>query len=69
MEVGISVLLITVLVAGGFLIAVDAWLAIRGGYDATMTAQVRRASRNSPVIPLLVGLVIGLLLGHLFWGG
>jgi hypothetical protein len=57
-----------VLLAGAvFLILYDVYLAWTGGYEATISCQTLRASRQYPVIPLLVGFVVGLLFGHLFW--
>lgn len=41
----------------------DIWLGRRYGYAATVSAVIQDWARQWPVLPLL----IGLLLGHLFW--
>jgi hypothetical protein len=67
MRTGLLVTLLPLLLGGVFLIVLDVWLFGRGGYQATISYEVLQASRTHPVIPLLVGLVTGLLFGHLFW--
>jgi hypothetical protein len=49
------------------LIVYDVFLAITAGPGATISWQTLQASRQHPIIPLLVGFVVGLLFGHLFW--
>ena len=34
----------------------------------TISATLAKAARLYPVMPLILGLVIGMLLGHVFWG-
>lgn len=52
------------LVIAAFLVAVwDTFAAGEGGYPATITAVIRQASGDNPIIPL----VAGILMGHLFW--
>lgn len=40
---------------------------IRGGNEATLSKVILDTSRDWPIIPLLVGLIFGLLSGHFFW--
>jgi hypothetical protein len=61
------VTLITLLTAVLGLVAYDVYLAVRWGYEATISYQLLQASRAEPIIPLALGLVLGILLGHLFW--
>ncbi len=61
------VTLVTVLAALLGLVGYDIYLALRGGYPATISYQILQVSRAEPIIPLLVGLILGILLGHLFW--
>lgn len=56
-------ILITVCLAVG---AWDVWLLRRDGVPGTISALTLAAARDYPAIPLVVGLAIGLLLGHLF---
>lgn len=39
----------------------------RGGNEATLSKVILDTSRDWPIIPLLVGLIFGLLSGHFFW--
>ena len=61
------VTLITLLTAVLGLVAYDVYLAVRWGSEATISYQLLQASRAEPIIPLALGLVLGILLGHLFW--
>jgi hypothetical protein len=45
----------------------DIHLATTWGYHATISFQVLQAAREEPIIPLVVGLTLGILLGHIFW--
>lgn len=42
---------------------VDLWLLVKRGYKHTVSAVMLRLSQRFPIIPLLIGIVIG----HLFW--
>lgn len=59
--------LCVLLVAALVLIVYDIWLLGSGGSAATISWQTYLAAAKEPIIPLLLGLVIGLLLGHIFW--
>ena len=61
------VFLIIILVAAAVAIVYDVWLGRRGGGDATISWHVWTAAKRWPVIPLLTGLAVGVLFGHLFW--
>jgi hypothetical protein len=61
------VTLVSVLSLGVWLIAYDCFLYVRHGVQGTISPQVYQAAVREPVMPLLVGLVLGLVLGHLFW--
>ena len=54
------VFLVATLLAVG---AYDWWLYLTEGPSATISAEVLSTSRKWPVVPLLVGI----LMGHLFW--
>jgi hypothetical protein len=45
------------------LISWDIYAEIRWGYTGTISYDVLTASKNHPLIPLAIGIVIG----HLFW--
>jgi hypothetical protein len=59
--------LIVLLLALVGLVVFDIYLAVSGGYSATISYQTLQAARDEPIIPLVVGLVLGILLGHIFW--
>jgi hypothetical protein len=59
--------LVVLLLGAVALIVYDIYLVASGGPQATISWQTLRASREHPVIPLLVGFTVGLLFGHLFW--
>lgn len=45
------------------LIGLDIFAAVRWGYQGTISYDVLTASKSHPIIALIVGIVIG----HLFW--
>jgi hypothetical protein len=59
--------LVVLLVGAVALIVYDIYLVATGGPEATISWQTLQASRQHPIIPLLVGFIVGLLFGHLFW--
>ena len=61
------VTLIVLLVAFLGLVIFDIYLAASAGYCATISYQTLAAAKQEPIIPLIVGLVLGMLLGHIFW--
>jgi hypothetical protein len=63
----VHVILFTLLLGAAWLIVWDIYLFHTGGHEATISWQVLTVSRKHPVVPLLVGFVVGLLGGHLFW--
>jgi hypothetical protein len=46
----------------------DVLLYLRGGVQATISRHVIGLSYRYPLLPLCVGLAVGILGGHLFWG-
>jgi hypothetical protein len=61
------VTLIVVLLAFFGLVVFDVYLAVKLGYEATISYQTLQFAREEPILPLVLGLVLGLLLGHIFW--
>jgi hypothetical protein len=61
------VTLLVILIGFTGLIVYDVYLAAQGGYENTISYLCLQAARREPLLPLVVGLVLGLLLGHLFW--
>jgi hypothetical protein len=61
------VTLLTVLAAGVWLICYDVFLVWHYGVEQTISWQTYQAARSEPIIPLLLGLAVGILFGHLFW--
>jgi hypothetical protein len=59
-------LLATILTGIIFLMMVSETLAIEGGHDP-ITNRVRAAVRAYPRISYVIAVVVGLILGHLFW--
>ena len=59
--------LLVILIGFTGLIIYDVYLAAQGGYENTISYRCLQAARREPLLPLVVGLVLGLLLGHLFW--
>ena len=51
----------------GVIIALDIYLYAKGGTKATLSAKLAKKAYELPLLPLMVGLIVGLLLGHLFW--
>jgi hypothetical protein len=49
------------------LVGYDVYLHATGGYRATISHLLLEASRRQPLIPLFIGLALGILLGHLYW--
>ena len=59
---------LAVLLAGGiFLIAYDVWLVANFGVEQTISWRTYTAAKSEPIIPLILGLIVGILFGHLFW--
>ncbi len=56
-----------------FIVTCVAWLGLEGYYAArhepVITDRVRAAYRRHPEIGWMLVGVVGLLIGHLFWGG
>ncbi len=67
MRAALLVPLFTLLTSAVVLIVWDVWLYSRGGAGATISWQTYLAARTEPIIPLAIGLVLGILFGHLFW--
>jgi hypothetical protein len=63
----LAVTLLVVLGCAGVLAAYDVYLNAQGGLANTISHRALQAARQYPVIPLVLGLAVGLLLGHLFW--
>ncbi len=61
------VTLLVILIGFTGLIVYDVYLAAQGGYENTISYRCLQVARREPLLPLVVGLVLGLLLGHLFW--
>jgi hypothetical protein len=61
------VTLLVILAAAALLGVYDVWLFARGGVASTISHQVLAHAREAPILPLAVGLILGILLGHLFW--
>jgi len=57
----------SLLVFALWIIGLDLWLLYHGGWQATISWNLYQLSRQEPLIPCLLGLVIGAVLGHLFW--
>ena len=54
-------------VAVFLILTYDLYRAIKYGFSATLSYWVMVNSTKYPAIPALLGFVIGLLFGHLFW--
>lgn len=54
---------ITALLLGGY----ETWAIATGQQGQTLSEAVWSASAEYPYLPALVGLVVGVLLGHFFW--
>lgn len=49
------------------LLTYDLIVYFKGGNEATLSKVILDTSKDWPIIPLLIGLLFGLLSGHLFW--
>ena len=49
------------------LVLMDFWLLTTGGTEHTFSAVLLAAAQRRPIVAAVVGLVMGVLLGHLFW--
>jgi hypothetical protein len=62
-----ALFLVAFIVVGVTILTVyDIWALTTHGYEATMSYVILDASLNYPIIPFVVGLIIGILAGHLF---
>ncbi len=61
------VTLLVILTAAALLGVYDVWLFARGGVENTISHQVLTHAQHTPILPLAIGLILGILLGHLFW--
>lgn len=59
--------LLTIVTAAVVIVAYDVWLYLQGGAAATISWQLYLACKEDPIIPWLIGLIMGLIIGHLFW--
>lgn len=59
----ILLLLITILVWGG----IDIYVGQVYGKENMFSPVLHQIAREQPIIPCLIGLGVGLVLGHLFW--
>jgi len=57
----------TFLIAMVVIIGVDIYLAFTKGFPATLSWWMYTASIKYPIIPAMIGFLVGLLFGHLFW--
>lgn len=58
---------ITFLIAVIIIIGTDIYLAIKGGFQATLSYWMMLNSIKYPIMPAMLGFGIGLLFGHFFW--
>jgi hypothetical protein len=63
----VIIALLSVLITTLWLVCYDTFLVLRYGAEQSISWQTYEAARNQPIIPLLVGLISGILFGHLFW--
>jgi hypothetical protein len=59
--------LVVLLLGAALLIVYDIWVGITSGTESTISWHLWQASREHPIIPALMGFVVGLLFGHFFW--
>jgi len=56
----------TALIAAGIALGLDIWLDIKE--DAyTWSQWLAKEAKKNPLVPAIVGFVLGLLMGHFFW--
>ena len=67
MRYPLLITLCLLLICATLIIGYDIWLDWRGGAKATISWHTFMASQADPIIPLAIGLILGILLGHLFW--
>jgi hypothetical protein len=60
--IGLTVLIGTLVVVG-----TDIYLAIKGGFPATLSYWMMLNSARYPIIPSALCLIIGILIGHFEW--
>ena len=63
----ITTIIIIAALASGLIITIDIILAISGGEKATLSMWMYQRSKERPIIPAALGLIVGLLFGHFFW--
>lgn len=51
----------------GIILIIDVYLYAKGGTEATLSAKIVKRSYTLPFLPFMVGFIIGLFCGHLFW--
>ena len=61
----LTLVAIPVLVAA--ILLIDVYLFSKGGTKATLSAKIATRCYKMPFLPFIVGLLIGILCGHLFW--
>ena len=57
---------ITALIAGAIAIGLDVWLDARPD-SFTWSQYLLKSATEAPLVPAIVGIVFGILLGHFFW--
>lgn len=64
---GLVVMAIIIFAGALGIIGIDIYLAATQGFEATLSYWVLVNSIKYPIIPALVCLIIGLLIGHFWW--
>jgi hypothetical protein len=59
----LGITLLTVAVIAAY----DVWTYAQRGYQTTISYMLLSAARERPIVAALIGLVVGILFGHLFW--
>lgn len=67
MRYPLPITLLVISFAATIIVLYDCWLLARGGPGATISWHTYEASQREPIVPLLLGFLVGLLCGHLFW--
>ena len=67
MPFGLNLFVTTLIASAVFLGVVDGFLYWTGGSPATISFQVLEASQRYPGIVFVIGLLIGILIGHLLF--